>query len=155
MFLFNILFHCGLSQDIVEYGLPRWLRGKESARPMRGDAGHMGLFLGVGGSPRGGNSNPLQYSCLENPMDRGAWEATVHGVPKSQTWLSNWACSCIVEYGSLCYSVAPCHLSILYNNLHLLIPNSHSIPPVSPLPLGSHRSVLCVSLFLFCRQVRL
>ena len=35
--------------------------------------------------PRGRNGNPLQYSCLENPMDRGAWRATVHGVPKSQT----------------------------------------------------------------------
>ena len=35
-----------------------------------------------------GNGNPLQYSCLENPMDRGAWWATVHGVAKSQTWLS-------------------------------------------------------------------
>jgi len=38
-----------------------------------------------GGSPGGGNGNPLQYSCLENSMDRGAWRATVHGVAKSQT----------------------------------------------------------------------
>ena len=37
------------------------------------------------------HGNPLQCSCLENPMDRGAWWATVHGVPKSQTWLSDWA----------------------------------------------------------------
>ena len=37
-----------------------------------------------------GNVNPLQYSCLENPMDRGAWQATVHGVTKSQTWLRHW-----------------------------------------------------------------
>ena len=37
-----------------------------------------------------GNGNPLQYSCLENPMDGGAWQATVHGVAKSQTWLSNF-----------------------------------------------------------------
>ena len=36
-----------------------------------------------------GNDNPLQYSCLENPMDRGAWGATVCGIAKSQTWLSN------------------------------------------------------------------
>ena len=42
----------------------------------------------LGGSPGGGNGNPLQYSCLENSMDRGAWQATVHGVAKSQTWLS-------------------------------------------------------------------
>ena len=39
----------------------------------------------LGGSPGGGNGNPLQYSCLENSMDRGAWQATVHGVAKSQT----------------------------------------------------------------------
>ena len=37
------------------------------------------------------NGNPLQYSCLENPMERGAWQAAVHGVAKSRTWLSNWA----------------------------------------------------------------
>ena len=40
------------------------------------------------GSPGGGNGNPLQYFCLENPMDRGAWRAAVHGVAKSQTRLS-------------------------------------------------------------------
>ena len=42
-------------------------------------------------SPGGGSGNPLYYSCLENPMDRGAWRATVHRVPKSWMWLSNWA----------------------------------------------------------------
>ena len=41
--------------------------------------------------PREGNDRLLQYSCWENPMDRGAWRATVHGVAKSQTWLSDWA----------------------------------------------------------------
>ena len=45
--------------------------------------------LGQEESPGGGNGNPLQYSCLENPMDRRAWWATVHGVAKSQTRLSN------------------------------------------------------------------
>ena len=49
-----------------------------------------GLIPGSGRSPRGGNGNPLQHSCLENPMDRGAWWATVHGVAKSRTRLSNW-----------------------------------------------------------------
>ena len=43
-----------------------------------------GLIPGSGSSPRGGPGNPLQYSCLENPMDRGAWWATVHGVTHSQ-----------------------------------------------------------------------
>ena len=45
--------------------------------------------LGQKDSPGGGNGNPLQYSCLENSMDRGAWWATVHGVTKSQTQLSS------------------------------------------------------------------
>ena len=51
------------------------------------NAGDSGLILGSGRSPGGGNANPLQYSCLENPMDRGVWRATVHRVAKSQTQL--------------------------------------------------------------------
>ena len=49
----------------------------------------MGSIPGWGGSPGGGNSNPLQCSCLGNAMDRGAWQGTVHGVAQSQTQLSN------------------------------------------------------------------
>ena len=52
-----------------------------------GDVGHEGLVPGSGRLPGGGHGNPLQYSCPENPMDRGAWWATVHGVTKSQTQL--------------------------------------------------------------------
>ena len=55
----------------------------------RGDARDSGLTLGSGRSPGGRHGNPLQYSCLENPVDRGAWRAIVHMVPKSQTWLSD------------------------------------------------------------------
>ena len=47
------------------------------------NAGDMGSIPGLGRSPGGGNGNPLQYSCLENPMDRGAWWATVHRVARS------------------------------------------------------------------------
>ena len=46
-----------------------------------------GLIPGLGRSPAGGHGNPFQYSCLENPMDRRVWQATVHGVTKSRTWL--------------------------------------------------------------------
>ena len=53
-----------------------------------GDARDVGSISGSGRSPGGGNGNPLQSSCLENPMDRGAWWATVHGVTKNQTRLS-------------------------------------------------------------------
>ena len=48
-----------------------------------GDARDVGSIPGSGRSPGEGNGNPLQYSCLENPMDRGAWQATVHAVAKS------------------------------------------------------------------------
>ena len=51
--------------------------------------GDPGLIPELGRSPGKGNGNPLQYSCLENPTDRGAWRATVHGVTKSWTQLSN------------------------------------------------------------------
>ena len=46
------------------------------------NAGDLGSVPGLGRSPQGGHDNPLQYSCLENPMERGAWKATVHGVTK-------------------------------------------------------------------------
>ena len=64
--------------------LPWWLSWQESACNE-----DLGLIPGSGRSPEEGHSNPLQYSCLENPMDRGAWRATVHGVAKSQTRLSD------------------------------------------------------------------
>ena len=52
-------------------------------------AGNLASIPGLGRFPEEGNSNPLQYSCLENPMDRGAWWDTAHGVTRSQTQLSN------------------------------------------------------------------
>ena len=50
-----------------------------------GDSGDMGLILELGRSPGGEHCHPLEYSCLENPMDRGAWQATVNSVAQSQT----------------------------------------------------------------------
>ena len=64
-------------------GLPWGLSGNESTYKT-GDAG---LILGSERSPEGGHGHPLQYSCLENPMDGGAWRAVVHGVAKNQTQL--------------------------------------------------------------------
>ena len=54
------------------------------------NAGDLGSIPGLGRSLGEGNGNPLQYSCLENPMDRGAWWATIHGVAKSRTQLSDF-----------------------------------------------------------------
>ena len=62
----------------VSKGFPRSSVSKESAS----NAGDPGLIPGLGRFPGEGNGNPLQYSCLENPMDRGAWQATVHGVAR-------------------------------------------------------------------------
>ena len=66
-------------------GFPGGSDGKASAC----NAGDPGLIPGSGRSPGEGNGNPLQYSCLENPMDREAWWAIVHGVAKNRTRLSD------------------------------------------------------------------
>ena len=66
-----------------------------------GDLRHLGLIPGLGRPPEGGNGNPLQYSCLENPMDRGAWRATVHRVAKSQAQLRRLSTLVHNEKGSL------------------------------------------------------
>ena len=68
------------------WGLPGGSNGKASACSV----GDLGLIPGLGRSPGEGNGNPLQYSCLENSMDGGAWWATVHGVTKSWTQLSGF-----------------------------------------------------------------
>ena len=62
----------------MQKGFPHSSVGKESAC----SAGDLGSIPGSGRSPGEGNGNPLQYSCLENSMDRGAWRATVHGVAR-------------------------------------------------------------------------
>ena len=64
--------------------------GGSDGKPSAYNAGDLGSIPGSGRSPGEGNSNPLQYFCLENPMDGGSWWATVHGVAKSQTRLSNF-----------------------------------------------------------------
>ena len=65
--------------------LPRWCSGKESTC----NVGDAGSIPGSGRSPGGGNGKPIQHACLDNPMDREVWWATVHGVSKGQTQLSD------------------------------------------------------------------
>ena len=67
---------------------PRWCSGKESASSA-GDIRDVGSIPGSGRSPGVGNDNPVQYPCLENPMERGAWRATVQVATKSQTRLGD------------------------------------------------------------------
>ena len=66
-----------------------------------GDPWVGGSIPGSGRSPGEGNGNPLQYSCLENPMDRGAWWATVHGVTKGWTWLSDFTFQSSSTFGRI------------------------------------------------------
>ena len=75
----DILLQCQLSK------LPDGSDDKESAC----NAGDLISIPGLGTSPEEGNGNPLQYSCLGNPWDRGTWTATVHGIAKSRTQLSD------------------------------------------------------------------
>ena len=74
--------------DLVRFpcsGFPWWLSKESACNP-----GDLGSVPGSGRSPREGNGYPFQYSCLGNSMDRGAWRATVHGVAKSWTGLSDY-----------------------------------------------------------------
>ena len=84
---------CLSADSALEGGFPHSSVSKESAC----SAADPGLIPGSGRSPGEGNGNSLQYPCLENPMDRGAWWAAVHGVAKSWAWLSNTATSAL-EY---------------------------------------------------------
>ena len=68
----------------MQMGFPGGASSKESPAN-EGDVRDMGLIPGSGRSPGGGHGNPLQDSCLENPMDGGAWRATVHVITKSWT----------------------------------------------------------------------
>ena len=71
---------------ILLFGLPQWLSSEDSTCNA-GDTGDTASIPGLGISPGGRHGNTFQYSCLENPMDRGAQQATVHGVTKSHTRL--------------------------------------------------------------------
>ena len=77
-FLFKELCRVNLSRYIAKLGFHHGLDGKDSAS----NVGDLGLISGSGRSTGKGNGNPLQYSCLENSMDGGAWQATVCGVAK-------------------------------------------------------------------------
>ena len=79
-------------------GLPGGSNGKESAC----NAGDLGSIPGLGRSPGGRHSNPLQYSCLENPMDRGAWRTIVRGLVKSR---HDWATQHSTPTGFFCYKI--------------------------------------------------
>ena len=75
----------------LNYLQPIWdFSGGSEGKASVYSAGDLGSIPRLGSFPGEGNGNPLQYSCLENPMEGGAWRAAVHGVSKSRTWLSDF-----------------------------------------------------------------
>ena len=78
-----------MAPETQYHGIMEWFHwdfsGGSDDKASAYNVGDWGSTPELGRSPGEGNGNPLQYSCLENPIDRGAWQATVHGVAKSQT----------------------------------------------------------------------
>ena len=103
-----------------------WLSGKESAC----NTGDLGSIPGLGRYPGEGNGNPLQYSCLENRMDRRAWLAAVHGVAKSWTRLSNFTSLPFYSNGSkvgLLDTIRMCAEPVLLLSVHRYSPDKASL----------------------------
>ena len=100
---------------------PGGASGKEPACQCRLDIKDMGSIPGLEIAPRGGHGNPLKYSCLENPMDKGAWWAAVHRIAQSWHVWSNLA-----------------HMHKLHNSLYFLIPYPYIATPCFPLPTDIH-----------------
>ena len=96
----------------------------------------VGSIPGSERSPGGGHGNPLQYSCLENPMDRGAWRATVHRVTKNLTQWSNLACTGTISY-------CPAHTGATERRAH------HILKQAECLATGSQESNLNLAGVLF------
>ena len=85
--IFNLMSRRVKIFNLMSMGFAGGASGKETHLPRQETRRDVGSISGSGRSPRGGNRNPPQYSCLENHMDRGAWQAVVHRVAKSWTWL--------------------------------------------------------------------
>ena len=94
---------------LFEWGQPifRHFPGGSDGKVFTCNAGDLGSIPGSGISPGEGNGNPLQYSCLENSMDGGAWRAVVHGVTKSQTRQSNFTSLHPYLWGAIRFTPSP------------------------------------------------
>ena len=115
-FTFGVLHATGL--DIYLWCHILWLPGGtvvKNPSASAGDARDTGLILALGRFPGGGYDNPFQYSCLENPMDRGTWQTVVHTVTQSWTWL-NWLSMHVLQM------IMPVHICYF---IHLFIPSTN------------------------------
>ena len=125
---------CGIFKQFLHYlkffmGFPCASDDKESAC----NAGHLASIPGSGRSPGGRqNGYPLRYSCLENPTDRGAWQATVHAVTKSRTWLSDSHFTLQRDAALYATQIRPCSLNTFP------LPQQTCLCPL-PAPPISHR----------------
>ena len=128
------------------FGFPRWLSGKESACNA-GNARDSGSIPGSGRSPEGGNGNPLQYSCVENPMGRGAWQVTVHRVTKSRTRLNTHALSSVQSLSRIWLFATPWTAA---RQASLSITSSRSLPKLMSIEsvMPSNHLILCRPLLL-------
>ena len=105
------LCRCSQCVFILDFSVPIWkpitgFPGGSEVKASACNAGDLGLIPGSGRSPGEGNGNPLQYSCLENPMEGGAWWATVHGVAKSRTRLSDFTFTFHSHLGTMTRNLA-------------------------------------------------
>ena len=132
-------------------GFPGGADGKESTY----SAGDLGSIPGSERSLGGGHSNPLQYSCLKNPTDRGAWRATVHGVAKSWMDMTEWAWTNLIVMYFRCgdgsflseslFSLVKCS-SIIFWTISLIQLSSFCLKPVSDI-------FWCVCIYLPCFSI--
>ena len=106
--LFPMLSLIHSLSHLLSYSAPKFVWffffkvGGSEVKASACNAGDLGLIPGLGRSPGEGNGNALQYSCLENPMDTGAWWAIVHGVAKSRTRLSDFTFTLFMVKYSFC-----------------------------------------------------
>ena len=119
--------------------------GKESAC----SAGYPGSMPGLRRSPGEGNGSPLLYSCLENSMERGAWQATVHGVTKCQTWLS----TDVKERKKIQISIKVLNISVCWNKVKQRNVPRHQLFPWRSRGLDTDRSKETLSFkFWLCER---
>ena len=127
----------GLVRNGGYYGDELGFPGRSYCKESACNAGDLGSIPGLGSSPGGGHGNPLQYSCWSKPMDRGAWQATVHGAIKeldTTSWLNIWCC----------YSVAksPNNVRLLWKRRDIFTSFPQIQASACPLP-GSSQACRC------------
>ena len=129
-------------------GFPCGSDGKASAC----NAGDPASIPGSGRSPGKGNDNPLQYSCLENSMDWGAWLATVHGVAKNRTWLSDFTFTYMkisLGISDFLEEISSLSYSIVFLYLFALVTEEGFVSPCYSLELWVHMDISFLFSFVF------